>query len=346
MRLLNLLNKYRWLILTAAILKWMTFHAWVLHDWLGIDRTMAIWDSVITNLAISAFAAVLINVILHYTSPVGTFWSALASGFFLSTLCQWLIHQILLNIGSDNAAYLELLHTSIPFRWGFCFAVITGDSIATVFYFQLQEQKEVAKREATTATMVREAELQKLQLQLQPHFLFNCLNSINALIMVRPDEGRKMVQQLSDFLRTTIRRADEHWVTLEEEWKYLQLYLDIEKVRFGHRLNMETDFKEDTCSWKIPTLLLQPLVENAIKYGLYGTTGNVLITVRSSLQKNVLQISVSNPYDPDSQPAKGSGFGLSGIKRRLYLLFARNDLLQTNMENNHFTVTLKLPQAS
>src|SRR5690606_26506163 len=191
--------RIRWLILTTAIIKWMVFHAWVLHDWLGIDRTMAIWDSVVTNVFIFLFAAVLIYVVLHYTSSVGTFWYALAIGFFLSSLCQWSVQQILLYIGSDHQAYLDFLHTAIPFRWGFCFAVITGDSIATVFYFQLQEQKEIAKREATTASMVREAELQKLQLQLQPHFLFNCLNSINALIMTRPDEGRKMVQQLSDF---------------------------------------------------------------------------------------------------------------------------------------------------
>src|SRR5690606_26260909 len=97
---------------------------------------------------------------------------------------------------------------------------------------------------ADTAAMVREAELQKLQQQLQPHFLFNCLNSVNAMITIKPEEAKKMVLHLSDFLRITMKRADDHWVSLEEEWNYLQLYLDIEKVRFGHRLEVITEFDE------------------------------------------------------------------------------------------------------
>jgi LytS/YehU family sensor histidine kinase len=153
-----------------------------------------------------------------------------------------------------------------------------------------------------------------------------------------------MVQQLSEFLRITLRRADEHWISLDEEWHYLQLYLEIEKVRFGHRLDVVTDFEEGTRSWKIPTLLLQPLVENAIKFGLYGTTGKVTITIEGRVQESLLGIRVTNPFDPDTQASRGNGFGLNGLKRRLYLLFARNDLLQTEVTNNIFTVTLKIPR--
>jgi LytS/YehU family sensor histidine kinase len=210
-------------------------------------------------------------------------------------------------------------------------------------YDQLKEQRETSARDAATSSMVREAELQKLQLQLQPHFLFNSLNSINAMIMIRPDEARQMVQQLSDFLRNTLRRADEHWMALAEEWDYIQLYLAIEKVRFGHRLEIETQWDKQTNTWIVPTLLLQPLVENAIKFGLYGTTDKVVIHIGTSIQEGMLQIRITNPFDGDMQPPQGSGFGLNGLRRRLYLLFARSDLLETRIDNNLFSVILKLP---
>ena len=121
--------------------------------------------------------------------------------------------------------------------------------------------------------MAKESELFKLRQQLQPHFLFNSLNSINALIGNRPDEARKMVQQLSDFLRGTIKKEETQWVTLQEEMQYLQLYLDIEKVRFGNRLSTAIEIGEDVSEMTLPALILQPIVENAIKFGLYDTTG-------------------------------------------------------------------------
>ena len=100
-----------------------------------------------------------------------------------------------------------------------------------------RSKQEHEQRKADAEKLAKEAELFKLRQQLQPHFLFNSLNSINALIGMRPEEARKMVQQLSDFLRGTIKKEETQWVSLEEELQYLQLYLDIEKVRFGNRLN-------------------------------------------------------------------------------------------------------------
>ena len=108
--------------------------------------------------------------------------------------------------------------------------------MVSVIWYNWQEQSEQEVRKQDAEKLTKEAELFKLRQQLQPHFLFNSLNSINALIGSRPQEARKMVQQLSDFLRGTIRKEEHQWVTLKEELQYLQLYLDIEKVRFGHRL--------------------------------------------------------------------------------------------------------------
>jgi LytS/YehU family sensor histidine kinase len=185
---------------------------------------------------------------------------------------------------------------------------------------------------------------------MQPHFLFNSLNSISALAGSRPEEARKMIQQLSDFLRGTIKRDDQQLVTLEEELKHLELYLDIEKVRFGHRLKTVLD-RDNTClTLKLPSLLLQPIVENAIKFGLYDTIGDIEIRILAREHEGELLLTVENPFDPSTaQPRAGTGFGLTAVQRRLYLLYARNDLLttrQVEQENPLFITQVRIPQTA
>ena len=182
--------------------------------------------------------------------------------------------------------------------------------------------------------------------QLQPHFLFNSLNSLNALIGTRPEEARKMVQQLSDFLRGTIRKEENQFISFAEELENLKLYLEIEKVRFGYRLKTEMDITEETLKWKMPALLLQPLMENAIKFGLYGTTGEVVISLQAIVADDQLVVTIVNPFDPDMQMAEGTGFGLKSVKRRLYLLFGRNDLMEINKTNNAYVVVFRIPAIS
>jgi LytS/YehU family sensor histidine kinase len=211
------------------------------------------------------------------------------------------------------------------------------------FYLQTQQKDEI--RKADVDKLSKEAELYSLRQQLQPHFLFNSLNSINALIMVEPGKARNMVQQLSDFFRGTLGRQESHKVTLSEELEQLRLYLEIEKVRFGHRLKTEVFMDEKTIDYMIPSLLLQPVVENAIKFGLYDVTGDVLISIQAEAVGNDLQVCIENPYDPETiSSSKGVGFGLSSIERRLYLLYGRNDLLTTEKMNSKFRTCLLIPQ--
>jgi LytS/YehU family sensor histidine kinase len=214
-----------------------------------------------------------------------------------------------------------------------------------ILWYNQQEQKENEARKVDAEKLAKEAELFKLRQQLQPHFLFNSLNSINALIGSRPEEARRMVQQLSDFLRGTIKKEETQWVTLQEELQYLQLYLDIEKVRFGNRLTTLIQAETGSGELKLPALLLQPIMENAIKFGLYDTTGETIIRLITEKKDNELVIKVYNPFDPEtSSPRQGTGFGLKSVQRRLYLLFARTDLLQTSNEDNIFITTVRIPQ--
>ena len=152
-----------------------------------------------------------------------------------------------------------------------------------------------------------------------------------------------MVLLLSDFLRGTLRSEGQSWISLTDELKYLSMYLDIERVRFGHRLSVDMVVAQEVESHKIPPLLVQPLVENAIKYGLYGTLGEVSIRIRCKKEGNYILVEVQNPFDFQDSGPEGIGFGLSSVERRLFLIFGRTDLLQKSTANGLFEVQLKLP---
>ncbi|MCW5910995.1 MAG: histidine kinase [Cyclobacteriaceae bacterium] len=327
--------------LTGVVLLWTAAYAAGLHFFFAFDWITAVTDAVLFNL-LTASAVVVMNLVIGYLPRTGIFQMLLGLAVFFAFLSQWLAQQALAQLITDGV-YLAFLNQSMPVRWAMGFVMIGSAGAALIFYIRWRELAESQAREAETQLVAREAELHKLQLQLQPHFLFNSLNSINALILVKPDQARQMVQQLSDFLRLTISRADEPWITLAQELEYLQAYLSIEKVRFGHRLDVNIQVEEAISDFVIPTLVLQPLLENAIKFGLYGTTGKTTIELRAIRNNNEIQIKITNPYDADMQPSAGSGFGLSGLQRRLYLLYARNDLMSTARANDTFTVNLVIP---
>ena len=154
-----------------------------------------------------------------------------------------------------------------------------------------------------------------------------------------------MIHQLSDFLRATLRKEEEQWVKMEEELQSLELYLEIEKVRFGHRLSTTILKDEKSLQMLIPPMLLQPVVENAIKFGLYDTTDAVTIYISVSTENDSLKVIVQNPFDPETaNPAAGTGFGLNSVKRRLYLLFARTTCVETSAKEHVFTTTINIPK--
>ena len=212
--------------------------------------------------------------------------------------------------------------------------------------FKYRKQIETFNLDHTQLTqMSKEAELSILRQQLQPHFLFNSFNSLNALIDLEPSQAKEMVQLLSDYFRSNIHQSKDQNFTLESELSSLEKYLAIEKVRFGHRLNIQIETQSEHQALKVPSLLLQPLVENAIKFGLYDTIGNVTITIRTQIAPQGLSIAIENPFDIEtSSNQQGTGFGLKAIRRRLELTFNRTDLLTTQIIHRCFIVKVLIPQ--
>ncbi len=314
-------------------------------NFFGLPWNAAIIDSAISN-TLLLLACLLVMNTLRYYLPRGTQYINIFSICLFLTIVWLLLTKLLLRVSLNHyPGYSDLLHHSLSIRFSIAFLLLGCVTMISILWYNQQEQKEKDERKTDAEKLAKEAELFKLRQQLQPHFLFNSLNSINALIGSRPQEARKMVQQLSDFLRGTIKKEETQWVTLQEELQYLQLYLDIEKVRFGNRLATEIEIDDNTQQLKLPALLLQPIVENAIKFGLYDTTGDTVIQLYAAKEENNLVIRVLNPFDPEtSSPKQGTGFGLKSIQRRLYLLFARTDLLTTGAKENIFTTIVKIPQ--
>ena len=311
----------------------------------NLTNAEIIVDALINNLLLTGSCLLIFNNMRYYLPRQEKYWYVLTISIGLSGICVLITRGLLWLIFKDDMHYTQSLSQSTGIRFGILFLLIGCMSMMSLLWYTQEEQQIMNERKMDSERLSREAELFKLRQQLQPHFLFNSLNSISALTGTQPEKARHMIQQLSDFLRGTLKKDDQQWSTLEEEIEYLRLYLDIEKVRFGHRLQTKIIYTDEVLLLKLPSLLLQPVVENAIKFGLYDTTGEVLIKLEATTENNYLKIMVQNPFDPDtSQPLKGTGFGLSSIQRRLFLLFARQDLLKTQKDKTNFITTILIPQ--
>jgi sensor histidine kinase YesM len=321
---------------------WGILQTLVLFNTELLTPETAIIDAAVTS-GILAIAGYIMITSLRFYRPRQL--SQVTWSIGLAVICVFLIRWVCTQILTGETAYFQFFEKSMVLRGLFAWLMISIINVITWIYYYLREQQEIESRKVNTEKLAREAELSSLRQQLQPHFLFNSLNSISALIGSKPEEARKMIQQLSDFLRGTIKKDDQQYVSLEEELKHLHLYLEIEKVRFGHRLKTEVVQQEATSGMVLPSLLLQPLVENAIKFGLYDTIGQITIRLEAKALDNHLHMRIENPFDPEtSQRQPGTGFGLNSVQRRLFLLYGRSDLLSTQQNGTMFITELKIPQ--
>jgi hypothetical protein len=336
-------NNFDWLKALAAVLLWIVALAYLI-SYYEFPFIPSLIDVVIHTFLILFGFWLLENMFKYYLPERSKAWMVLNVGWILATALVFAGIYILRIFMGEDVEYLDFAAFVMPIKGLVAFILFVSWAALLVFNAKIDDQLKTKDRQEKMNQMAKDAELYHLRQQLQPHFLFNSLNSISALIKNQPEKAREMVLQLAEFLRGTLKKDDQNWLDVAEEKEYLNLYLDIEKVRFGHRLKVEFQIDESAIQAKVPPLMIQPLLENSIKHGLYGVTGEVLIKIKFELHNNYLMVSLSNPFDLEAGQAKGTGFGLDAVKRRLYLLFGRNDLLETKALDKAFTVNLKIPQ--
>ncbi|HEX3009147.1 MAG TPA: histidine kinase [Bacteroidales bacterium] len=244
----------------------------------------------------------------------------------------------------DNKEYLKFLDGSAPWR----FAMGLFYYIITIFIFYLyisfRNIEEKIAQEAELKGLIRETELNLLKSQINPHFLFNSLNSVSSLTITNPEKAQEMIIKLSDFLRYSINQKEKQLVSLQDELHNINLYLDIEKTRFGDKLNFEIDVPEGCRSKLLPNMILQPLIENAIKHGVYESTEPITIWVTCEEIGNSMKITIKNNFDPDSVRKKGTGMGLKNIQNRLKIIYQADFLLKVSRNDDIFSVSVSFPQ--
>lgn len=209
-----------------------------------------------------------------------------------------------------------------------------------------ESSREVERQAFEFKALAREAELKALKTQIHPHFLFNSLNAISALTTVNPAAARDMSLRLAEFLRKTLKLGATEMITVAEELALIDDYLAIEKARFGSRLGFSKDVDGQALSCTVPALLLQPLVENAIKHGVTNTVEGGTIRLEIARQGSRLTLAVVNPCDPEILPQLANGVGLKNVSGRLSSVYGNEARLDTVKTDALFRAQISLPASS
>jgi len=313
----------------------------------GFPIEISLADSLVFNF-LFCIIGILMWYIVRYSIPEKTnrtnvFVNHLTFLALILVIWNGLPYLFLTSFFGSFKPYRELLAISIPYRLisGTLFYALLGLTYYLIIYYSNLQEK--VRTESRLRELLKETELNMLKSQINPHFLFNSLNSISSLTITNPEKARDMVIKLSDFLRYSVSTNTTRFTTLKNELANIQRYLEIEKVRFGEKLQFEF-ILEGTCQdHKIPLMLLQPLFENAIKHGVYESTEQVKIEMDCKYTSGYLEIIIWNDFDPNAHARKGTGLGLKNINERLRLLYKTDTLLKTSVEGTKFFVFLSLP---
>lgn len=217
-------------------------------------------------------------------------------------------------------------------------------SVAGQYLFiAVEDRHELEKRAMEVEVLAREAELKALRAQLDPHFLFNSLNSVSALCGSNPASARTLTTLLAEYLRKSLRFGAAQSITLSEELELASSYLAIERIRFGPRLEFEQVVDESVRAYRVPPLLLQPVVENAITHGVGHLLEGGVIHIAAAKDGERVRITVENRCDPDRPSSRGEGIGLANTRRRVATYYGPAARVEVVEEAERFRVALSLP---
>ncbi len=321
-------------------------HFAVLHWYYQLPIGISVADSLLFNVFF-AFLGISLWYLVRYNKSNQNFFVIFSSHVISSLLLIgfWLISgYLILKYTIDDVHYLSFMDSSFP--WRIISGIFYYSAFVLVYYVVVyyQDIQKKVKQEANLKTLIKEAELSALKSQINPHFLFNSLNSVSSLTITSPEKAQEMIIKLSEYLRYSLSNEEQQITTLKTALDNIKLYLEIEKIRFGERLNFQFNCDEKTLIAKIPAMILQPLFENAIKHGVYESTETINVILDCNIDENNLELSLQNDFDKEAKSTKGEGIGLKNTRERLFLIYKKNDLLTINKSVNTYQVSIKIPQ--
>ncbi len=265
------------------------------------------------------------------TVAIVTFLWILTSNFLLKNTFEF------------SAQYKNFVDNAFVWRFisgVFLYMVVILIYYLIIYYANLQEK---IKQEAELNFTLKETELNALKSQINPHFLFNSLNSISSLTVSKPSKAQEMIIKLGEYLRYSLAHDETNLTTFSTEYDNAMTYLEIEKIRFGDKLTIENNIDVNCMEKTIPAMILQPIYENAIKHGVYESTGIVMIHTKCLCINDLIKVSIKNNFDPEAVHRKGAGIGLKNVKNRMKLIYERTDLVRIFKEKDSFEVELIFP---
>jgi two-component system, LytTR family, sensor kinase len=326
----------------AAHFSIMWVRAELNYGW-GERPVEALLEGTLRRVVFALFGALLCYIIYRCLQPLrqhnfrrqATIGAALA----LSAVCVQAVVNALM-FGDPELSFLgDFLYASMYWFW--FYSSWTAAYLALSYSITVEEQERHA---AELAAKAQEAQVRALRYQINPHFLFNTLNAITTLVRDAPARAEEMVIRLSDFFRRSLAVNPMEDVTLSEEVDLQRLYLEIERTRFPDRLRFDVDLEAGTKDAKVPALLLQPLVENAVKHGVARSERPTRIRIRSRLDGPVLEIVVENDAEASGPSSRGEKVGLRNVYDRLRTRFGEEaSLVTADVAEGGFRNTLRLP---
>lgn len=325
-----------------------SLQGFLLWYFLRFPTIQVITDALISNLSFS-FLGLLAWYPTRYIpfqrhNPVYSIMAHIIAGVIVLAIWVLISYLLLSSIFSLKEEYLQFLNRTLAWRTivgGLVYLVLV-----LIYYLVSNSQKlqERVQQEERLKNLVRDTELSMLKSQINPHFLFNSLNSISSLTMSSPGEARDMIIRLSDFLRYSLKHRENEYVPLKEEVRRMKDYLAIEKIRFGEKLQYEFDIHEACEDFPVPTMIFQPLFENAIRHSVYESVEPVKVRFECVLEESTMKATITNDYDPEIPTRKGTGVGLENVRQRIQLAYQGKGTVQWGAADGVFTVTIFIPR--
>jgi two-component system, LytTR family, sensor kinase len=329
-----------WLIISSAYISILIYGE-------KINLEIALTDGLVFNILLAGFglsfwysakyisfesSSIFKTLISHTIGGVISISLWLAMGFFITSYLM-----------NSSKEYSIFFMNNIGWRFlvGILFYFLIISFYYLIIYYNNFHDRTL--RENELKNLVTQAELKSLKFQINPHFIFNSLNSMSALTTIDPTKARGMILKLAEFLRYTLVNNDRQKNKLSEELNNIKLYLEIEKIRFEDKFDYIEEVSAESKNVPVPNMILQPLFENAIKHAVYESLEKVTLKFNSSIQNDFLNISLENNFDSSSDSRSGSGIGLNNINDRLKLIYGLNNLMNVEKTEGIFKINLYIP---